>query len=66
MDTDRPTVTGYFSTRQVADILNISQQEVRQLIKSGEIVAEKQGRNYRIPAPEFRAYIKRRMAGEAG
>jgi excisionase family DNA binding protein len=40
----------FFSTQEVADLLNISRVAVFKKIKKGEIKAEKVGRNYIIPA----------------
>lgn len=44
---------GYFSTTEIAKILGISSVAVWKKIKSGEIKAEKFGRNYLIKKEDF-------------
>ena len=39
-----------FTPEQVAEILQLSKNTVYQLINSGEIIAKKIGKSYRIPA----------------
>lgn len=43
----------YLSTPEVAEILGISRITVFRRIKSGEIKAEKIGRNFIVPAEQF-------------
>ena len=47
------TTNKYLSTTEAAKILNVSRITVFKRIKSGEIKAEKIGRNYAIPKDNF-------------
>lgn len=47
---DTTLTTRVYTPEQAADILQLSQNTVYQLIKQGEIIAKKIGKVYRIPA----------------
>ncbi len=47
----------YFSTAEVASLLGVSRIAIFKKIKSGQIKAEKIGRNYIIPREEYEAIL---------
>lgn len=53
-------------TKEAADMLRISEEYLRSLIRSKKIVAYKEGRRggYRIPTEEIDNYIRQRYNGE--
>lgn len=55
----------FFSTQEVADLLNISRIAVFKKIKKGEIKAEKVGRNYIIPAESLSEIFNNNLTDKA-
>jgi len=55
----------YISTTEAAKKLGMSRVAVFQKIKTGEIKAQKIGRNYAVPLNEIRAYAKEELNDEA-
>ena len=53
-------------TKEAADVLRISQEYLRSLIRRKEIVAYKEGRRggYRIPTNEIENYIERKREAQ--
>lgn len=53
-------------TREVADLLRVSEEYLRELIRQGKIKAYKEGRRggYRITREEIDRYIKRKHVEE--
>jgi excisionase family DNA binding protein len=47
----------YFSTSEVASLLGVSRIAIFKKIKSGQIKAEKIGRNYVIPREEYESIL---------
>ncbi len=52
-------------TKEAANILRVSEEHLRSLIRDKRIAAYKEGRRggYRIPAQEIDRYIRRRYKG---
>lgn len=47
---------------EVADVMRVSNMTVYRLIRSGELVATRVGRSYRIWEDDVRSYLLRRRA----
>lgn len=45
--------------REVADVMRVSNMTVYRLIRSGELVATRVGRSYRIWEGDLKAYLRR-------
>lgn len=49
------------TVREVADVMRVSNMTVYRLIRSGELVATRVGRSYRIWENDVRSYLRRGM-----
>jgi len=47
----------FYTIREVADALRVSQKSIRRKIESGEMKAHKLGRLWRISEQDLRAYL---------
>lgn len=54
----------YLSLERVADITSYSVRTLRDFIKSGDLVASRWGRDYRVTEDELRRFIKSREQAE--
>lgn len=52
------------STKEVAEVLNVTSRTIRNLIDSGELPAYKIGRNWRIKEKELMEFIEERSNQE--
>jgi excisionase family DNA binding protein len=43
---------------EVASALRVSKMTIYRLIRSGELTALRVGRSFRVPEPDFRAYLE--------
>ncbi len=50
------------TVREVAEVMRVSNMTVYRLIRSGELVATRVGRNYRIWEKDVRSYLRRGRA----
>jgi len=52
-------MSGFLTTKEAAQILGVTYVRVNQLIKSGELAAEKKGRDYLIKSTDLKLVKKR-------
>ncbi|NJC41699.1 excisionase family DNA binding protein [Brevundimonas alba] len=55
-----PALPKFFTVRDVADILTVSDKTVRRLIASGDLPHHKVGRQVRISQRDFRDFVSLR------
>lgn len=49
------------TVKEAAELLKTSRVQVRKMIQSGELLAVKVGREYRIPAASLREFVEERL-----
>ena len=52
------------STKQVADMLGLHEETIRQYIKRGELLAIRLGKEYRIRESEVERFLQERQTGK--
>jgi excisionase family DNA binding protein len=60
MDVNR---TAPYTTRELATAAGVTNRYIRQLVKEGKLAADKQGRDWFIPAAAAKAWLAQRSAG---
>ena len=54
---EKPRLDREYSIEEVADALGVSQDTVRNRIKTGKLKARREGKLYRIRKTDFEAYV---------
>ncbi|SDF66153.1 helix-turn-helix domain-containing protein [Sporomusa acidovorans] len=50
----------YYTVREIADMLKLTERGIQKWIRDGEIVAYKMGREYRIEEKDFQVFMENR------
>lgn len=50
----------YYTTKELADMLQLTERGIQKWIREGKLVAYKMGREYRIEEKDFRAFMENR------
>lgn len=61
----QPTVPGYYTVQQIAEILAVSPGHVRELIEEGSLQAESEEGSYRVAVGDFQKYLKSQRPPES-
>lgn len=51
----------FYTVKEIADILKLSTQQIRRMLRDKEIPAIKLGNEWRIPKKEFEEWVKKKM-----
>lgn len=56
----------FYTIKQVAEHLQLSDKSIRRMIKAGELVAHKIGAQYRVSKADFDVFLRLRRGLQAG
>lgn len=54
---------GHYTVKEIATNLDVSEETVRNWIRSGELKAIDIGRGYRVPIAEYKRFLEARSTG---